>query len=467
MIDFRYMKKNDYPLYKDQIFNLMLMLSNDKQYYKEKIDKLYDYICDGSAYVALAIENEKLIGFNWFYIQNNTYLHITHFVVDSNYQKKGIGKRLFHMAKRYAIENEITNINLNVDSTNQTAISFYLNEGLKPQYYHMNIELARPKGLAKDIYFEEGYGSLYNRQENGKYQIFIYEDENGRIEHSFILRKIEGTEYCDLITPYGYGGPLIIKLIGNKNLLLERFHFSFMKYVKDNNVISEFIRFHPLLQNADDFKKIYPIEFVRNTCVTELIGNQENVRDYVTKKCYKRIKHCIKIGMDFEIETEPDSIDDFIDIYYSTMKRNEADEYYYFDKQYFETMLKKLRKYIITVKIKYENKTIAMGLYFLYGDTIHIHLSGTLSEYIKLSPAYMLRYAIIKWGIQHEYRFIHHGGGRSNSLEDGLYVFKKQFSNKEEPFYIAKKIWNEEVYHEMSNQKDTDFFPAYRVKKDR
>ena len=39
--------------------------------------------------------------------------------------------------------------------------------------------------MKKDIYFEENYGKLYEITENGKAQIFKYEDENGIITNQF------------------------------------------------------------------------------------------------------------------------------------------------------------------------------------------------------------------------------------------------------------------------------------------
>ena len=126
------------------------------------------------------------------------------------------------------------------------------------------------------------------------------------------------------------------------------------------------------------------------------------------------------------------------------MERNKATDYYYFDDDYFENCLKYFKSNIILVEAIYDDKVIAAGLYFVYNKIIHIHLSGTLSEYLHLSPAYILRYAVTLWGKEKGYELIHHGGGRSNSPEDGLYRFKKQFGkNTEFDFYIGKRygIW--------------------------
>ena len=115
------------------------------------------------------------------------------------------------------------------------------------------------------------------------------------------------------------------------------------------------------------------------------------------------------------------------------------------------------------------DKTIAAGLYFAYGKTVHIHLSGTLSEYLHLSPAYILRYGITLWAKEHGFELIHHGGGRSNAEDDKLYAFKRQFAQKTKfDFFVGKRIWNAAAYEELcrlANAPESDYFPAYRAPK--
>ena len=71
------------------------------------------------------------------------------------------------------------------------------------------------------------------------------------------------------------------------------------------------------------------------------------------------------------------------------------------------------------------------------------------------------------WGKENRYELIHHGGGRSNSADDSLYKFKKQFGkNTDFRFHIGKKIWNNDIYNKLCKLKnineDDDYFPLYR-----
>lgn len=241
----------------------------------------------------------------------------------------------------------------------------------------------------------------------------------------------------------------------------------FEKYCNDNSIVSEFIRFHPLVNNAEDFKEIYNVIYMRKTLCTNLKDYEDPVVTQFSKSCRKNIRRALNKGITYEIIEKPDNIDCFKEIYYSTMDRNHATEYYYFDDEYFGKILELFKDNVILVKAIYENKPIAMGLYFVYNKTIHIHLSGTLTEYLFLSPAYILRYAVTLWGKENGYEYIHHGGGRSNSEEDSLYTFKKSFSQLHDcNFQIGKKIYNQEIYNKLCVQKginkEETFFPAYR-----
>ena len=110
-----------------------------------------------------------------------------------------------------------------------------------------------------------------------------------------------------------------------------------------------------------------------------------------------------------------------------------------------------------------------MGIYFKYNSFLHAHLSGTLTDYLEYSPAYILKYIMALYGHEKGYSVIHYGGGTSNSIDNSLYRFKREFGrNTQFDFYIARKIWNQNVYKELCDKTEVDpgesFFPAYRIK---
>ena len=326
--------------------------------------------------------------------------------------------------------------------------------------------------MKKDIYFEENFGKMYEHIEKGILEIFQYENSDGKITNQFIKREIpinlDENKYYDIISPYGYGGPVIEFCNKDKDNLLKEYEEAFRKYCRENNIISEFVRFHPIVNNAIDFKDIYKVEFMRKTLGTNLKDYDNPIEEEFSKSCRKTIRQVLKKGISYKIVENVTDFSEFKRIYYLNMDRKNALDYYYFDNRYFELMNRYFHKNLIQVQAIYENKVIAEGLYFIYNKTIHAHLSGTDTEYLHLSPAYVLKYATVIWGKEKGFELIHYGGGTSNSEDDPLYIFKKKFSkNTSFNFYIGKKIWNEDIYIKLCKKSNTfekniTFFPEYR-----
>lgn len=327
--------------------------------------------------------------------------------------------------------------------------------------------------MISDIYFDPAYGKLCEKDETGKTVYWTYSGPEGEVIHQFILRKIPGgfsEDWFDIITPYGYGGPLIQTLTEGyeRKQLVDAFAKAFGQYCYDHNIVSEFVRFHPLLNNADDFGSVYEVLFNRHTLGTNLKDYHDPVAIEFSKSCRKTVRQALNKGVSWRITRSPQNLEKFKKIYYATMDRNSAGEYYYFGDAYFEECLHGLKENIILVEAIYCGETIAAGLYFTFHKTIHAHLSGTLTEFLELSPAYILKYSTVLWGKENGYELIHYGGGKSTDPQDSLYKFKEKFAQTTKfDFYVGKKIWNREMYDKLcSLQNKTgvqSFFPAYRA----
>lgn len=326
----------------------------------------------------------------------------------------------------------------------------------------------------QDIYFEENYGKLYEHIENGRAVDWRYDGEEGTVRHLFIVRKIpielDDGPWFDLVTPYGYGGPVIERLAENasREALVAAFEREFGAYCKRNKIVSEFIRFHPIIENAKDFAGIYSAECIRRTVGTNLKDFDDPVTEEFSKGCRKSIRQALNKGVIWRVTTEPEKIDGFKKIYYATMDRNHANDYYYFDDKYFDDCIKYFKNNLVMVEAIWNDKTIAGGIYFIYGKFIHVHLSGTLSEYLNLNPAYVLKYATVLWGKENGFEMIHYGGGKTNDYNDSLFQFKKKFGQHTEfPFYVGRRIWNKDIYKALCLKRGADesstFFPAYRM----
>lgn len=325
----------------------------------------------------------------------------------------------------------------------------------------------------KDIYFEKEYGRLYEKIEKGECKEFIFRHELGTVQHLFIKREIplelEGQVFYDLVTPYGYGGPRIVSSKDEDRAdLVAAFQQAFGEYCRENGIVSESVRFHPIIKNHLDFSSCYELSFKRKTIQTRLAGIDDPILTEYSASCRRDIRHGLKAGVKYRVIDHPEDLKDFKELYTSTMQRNGADAIYYFDEEYFQNCIDWLGDHLVLVEVKYEDSIIGMSLNFVCGDSIHVHLTGTRQEFHQLAPAYILQYALVLWGKEQGKKLIHHGGGRTGDANDKLYLFKKKFGRNEElDYFVGHKIWNAAVYEKLCQTAgvplDAGQFPAYRL----
>ncbi|HVG62006.1 MAG TPA: GNAT family N-acetyltransferase [Hyalangium sp.] len=117
-------------------------------------------------------------------------------------------------------------------------------------------ERAYAESSRKDVYYRHAYAELCACMGDGDPFLFVYEDGAGnRVCYAFIRRplkalpfaaeaRLEGDWY-DIVSPtYGLGGPLCGDV---HEQVLHAFRAEFDEYCRQANIVSEFVRFHPLL----------------------------------------------------------------------------------------------------------------------------------------------------------------------------------------------------------------------------
>lgn len=323
-----------------------------------------------------------------------------------------------------------------------------------------------------DIYFEEQYAKLYEN-ENEKVEVFEYKNELGRGRNIFLKRKIFSKnlkkQYFDIITPYGYGGPVFEVSDENRERFIEEYFIEFSKYCEKNNIVSEFIRFHPLLENQKSLEKIYKIIHVADTVFINM-KIEEKIMDNMSSKSRNKVRKAIKKGLIFEEDSNLKEIEEFKKIYYETMKKNNADELYYFNEDYFKDILK-LGKSIKLFNVRKEDRILSSSIVLFGEKYIHYHLTANTLEGYEDAANNFLLYNLALWGNKNGYEKLHLGGGYGGN-ESPLFSFKKSMNeNGVIPFYVGKKIWNEEIYKKLVEEvkltdieKESSYFPIYRLK---
>lgn len=130
-----------------------------------------------------------------------------------------------------------------------------------------------------DIYYIANYTKAFQFHGDGEPMLFYYEDEKIKAINVVMKRdiekdvnfkeKIEPETYFDITTPYGYGGFIVEGTINDTSL--HQLNEAYSEYCASNNIISEFVRFHPVLQNAKINEGIYDVINLGNTITIELM----------------------------------------------------------------------------------------------------------------------------------------------------------------------------------------------------
>jgi len=184
-------------------------------------------------------------------------------------------------------------------------------------------------------------------------------------------------KYYDIQGCYGYNG--IISSTESEDFL-DAFYHAFSQFCTRNNIIAEFIRFHPLLNNQIFSKKYMTVIEDRETVVVDLKREYSEIwESEYSSKNRNMIRKATKKGYTIEVLKNPseENLKKFIEIYYFSMKMAEADQYYFFKKEYFTNLFNYLPEHAFLFNvIDNEREVVCSSIFFQYGDYFHYHLSG-------------------------------------------------------------------------------------------
>lgn len=315
-----------------------------------------------------------------------------------------------------------------------------------------------------DVYYLQEYAESLHIHNDGTPLLFYYTDEKVRIYDVVMLQDIHDcsamsfipvNSYFDLSTPYGYGGPCIEGIVQDESISA---YLSELKvYAKENRIVSEFIRFHPLLQNQHPFENHIDIVHLKDTIYMDLT-NEETIWSNIDHKNRNMIRKALKNEIRIVCD-HGERLADFINIYNATMDNNQATDYYYFEKEYFDYILQNLKDNMIMFYAVLNEKVISASIFYYNERYLHYHLSGTLPDYRQYASTNLLLYTVAKWGSERNIQKFHLGGGVG--AEDGLYSFKKKFNkNGKLDFHIGRIIFDEELFKQLINDRakhDTAF----------
>jgi len=329
-----------------------------------------------------------------------------------------------------------------------------------------------------DIFYRPEYCQVFERERKEQGRLFVCETNEGNLVYPFFLRCINdlpcfagklNKKYYDVISPYGYSGPLSTCPPNAKAISF--FHELWHKYCIENNIVSEFIRFHPLLENHlypwnDDLK----VEKAKQIVVVDLTLKENEIWSSYKYNNRKNISKAQRENLNVIIEENTDHLMDFKEIYYNTMERRQASSRYYFSQQFFDHITRYLPGNFAFAYVLKEKKVISAELLLFNERYIHSFLGGTLSEFFISRPNNLLKHQVILWAKAKGLKYFLLGGGYEEN--DGIFKYKYSFApDGVRDFYVGKRVINQNIMSCLEELKErnghiqhnkSDFFPSYR-----
>jgi GNAT acetyltransferase-like protein len=282
--------------------------------------------------------------------------------------------------------------------------------------------------------------------EGVSHSLVVGGDGDDEIALPLLVHDIEETGQRDAITPYGYPGATILTDRGSPP---DRSALDW----SDTGLVSIFARdrigHEPCLKGA-----------TRRAAVQ--IHDPERERK-IRSRFAEQIRHNDRLGYHVETLHGPDtSVEQrasFHHVYIETMHGVEAAERYFFDQDYFRTILGYDRSWLFLARSP-ERATAAGAIVVLSDGVLHYYLGGTADTHRPRSPFKNIIEATMGLADELGVR-LNLGGGVKPG--DGLEDFKRGFANTELPFNTHEIVCDADVYSTLSDgREDSGFFPLYR-----
>ena len=232
-----------------------------------------------------------------------------------------------------------------------------------------------------DIYYLSGYLKAFEIHGDGEPILVYYESEGVRGICAYMLRDLVDEKWTedlqngdlrDVVTPYGYGGWLMDGDCSEEKL--NGFWKEYEAFMKEQKIVCAFTRWCPWLKNQETMRGHSNIIDLGNTIfidTTTVDGIMENIKS----KDRSTIRKAVKNDITVELSDDPSLFNEFIEIYNGTMLKDNAEEYYFFKQEFYESIINDLKGKWLMATARWEDKIIAMSIMLFCNGRVHYHLS--------------------------------------------------------------------------------------------
>lgn len=283
------------------------------------------------------------------------------------------------------------------------------------------------------------------RRDPGLHPVYWCYQEGARcVLHSFHLESTPELEVADIQSAYGYGGP-----IANDDApdFLQRADQAFSAWAREQGVIAEFLRFHPLVAHERWYAG--KVVYNRDTVFVDL--RQALFSQYAVRR-RTDVRRALETSLVVKHVDNRTMAQVFPGIYLQNMDQIGASRSYYFSDGYFAALF----DFAGTESwLAYQDGLPIAGAVFLVSETAGLaeyHLGAKLQGHEALrAPVALLHQAALYYQA-HGYVRLYLGGGRTTQDNDSLLFFKQGFSPCTAPFRFGSRIHDAARYAQLQQR---------------
>ncbi|WP_313636150.1 GNAT family N-acetyltransferase, partial [Exiguobacterium sp.] len=247
-----------------------------------------------------------------------------------------------------------------------------------------------------DCYYEHAYFELAKEHDEIP-ELFYYPTEFGTLIYPYLRRPIPGTLFEDITTPYGYGGPSFKGVWSLDQIREARERFE--RYCNETGIVTETVRFHPLLHNQELGQYwCHQTEILQPTVTLELMDPFEMIEGGFSQMTRRNIRKARREGVTIR-PGRPEEYGDFAHLYQMTMDKHQADARYYFNQTYFNHFADGRINNVLLLA-EHDGRIIAGCIVLTGRQFAHYHLGASDPASLVLRPNHLLFAEMIRWAKQ-------------------------------------------------------------------
>ena len=261
--------------------------------------------------------------------------------------------------------------------------------------------------------------------------------------YPFLVRPLDGGR-CDLTAAYGMGGPL------GRGPWREAFRAECAR----RGVVSEFVRFHPLLGNQEGLDDVRRWK-LQDAVTVDVRADDDGLLAQMEGRGRTAVRRAARAGVQVRAHRD---LERFGELYRDTMERIGAEPFYHFPAAFFAA-LEPLGDAAVVL-----DTGSAAGLFLTGNGAMHYFLAASTPEAREVAAANLVLFAAMQRARDHGLRVLSLGGGLRDG--DALHRFKAAMGAGRAPMWLGAAVHDEPAYRALCAEAgvapDDPFFPAYR-----